>query len=300
MRSLAAQIGRMDMNGHLLALFWKTENEIQKQRLDEVTALLNAYPGFLHEKPWGTPLLEHAAVYGNLEATKLMLDRGADVNSRSFKLLESSELTALLAAVEHGHMEVAKLLLDHGARVTDVTCRVFDFFIPPTADAPEGGETVDGIEGAERLFGSKDPKKWEQGPYNVLSYACHDNNAAMVAFLLQHGAAAVIDHRNRNDKVAADLTTDPLINSLLEFAAGNSIELPVEATALLVAQAPVARRREAVALMWTLGQLKAGLDGASKHHILMFAIREWIRSSGEEAAAAAAEPAAAAEAAADP
>ncbi|KAK5633165.1 hypothetical protein RRF57_008879 [Xylaria bambusicola] len=56
--------------------------------------------------------LHHAAYEGKIEVVRLILARGACVNSRS-RLFGS----ALLAAVEGGHVEIAELLLKQGANV---------------------------------------------------------------------------------------------------------------------------------------------------------------------------------------
>ena len=47
----------------------------------------------------------------DLEKTRLLLDRGADVNARS----EDSRTALLIAAGQFGSREVVKLLLDRGA-----------------------------------------------------------------------------------------------------------------------------------------------------------------------------------------
>lgn len=56
--------------------------------------------------------LQAAAYSGDLEAVKLLLDRGADVNIQAGK-----HGTALQAAASKGYQDIVKLLLDHDAEV---------------------------------------------------------------------------------------------------------------------------------------------------------------------------------------
>jgi beta-lactamase regulating signal transducer with metallopeptidase domain len=56
-----------------------------------------------------------AAGLGQLEAVRLLLDRGADVN-----LAAGGEGTPLIAAAREGHTDIVSLLLDRGARIDQV------------------------------------------------------------------------------------------------------------------------------------------------------------------------------------
>jgi ankyrin repeat protein len=62
-----------------------------------------------------TPLM-HAAWYGYLRLTKLLLDHGADVNH-----VNNDGWTALIIASETGHEEIVQVLLDHGAGYRELT-----------------------------------------------------------------------------------------------------------------------------------------------------------------------------------
>jgi ankyrin repeat protein len=59
-----------------------------------------------------TDSLHDAARSGNLDRTKALLDRGADVNKKS-----GYGQTALHRAASHGHEQVVALLLERGADV---------------------------------------------------------------------------------------------------------------------------------------------------------------------------------------
>ena len=55
--------------------------------------------------------LTQAAELGNLNIVRLLLETGADINSRGH-----DKMTALHMAASKGHLEVVKLLLEHGAK----------------------------------------------------------------------------------------------------------------------------------------------------------------------------------------
>ena len=58
-----------------------------------------------------TPL-QIACEYGHLDVTRLLIDKGADMNQ-----VDNFERTLLTAACLHGHLDVARLLIDNGANV---------------------------------------------------------------------------------------------------------------------------------------------------------------------------------------
>ena len=65
--------------------------------------------------PPGVSLLHQACVLGDIDVIKLMVDKGADVNAKTW-----AQWTPAKLAVTYGHFEVAQLLLDSGARVDDI------------------------------------------------------------------------------------------------------------------------------------------------------------------------------------
>jgi uncharacterized protein len=81
---------------------------------------------------FGNTPLKVACVRGDLEAVRVLLAAGAEVNA-----IVEDECTALHYAAGFGHVEVAQILLDHGAR-TDVRNR---FGRTPVEDARLSGKT---------------------------------------------------------------------------------------------------------------------------------------------------------------
>ncbi len=77
------------------------------ERLLSEGAEINAMKG-----PFKTSILMEAAVRGNVEVMKLLIEHGADVN-----MADKDGWTALMGAVVQGHTESVKLLLKHGAKV---------------------------------------------------------------------------------------------------------------------------------------------------------------------------------------
>lgn len=90
---------------------YKGQTDVMKDLLDkradpnESGACAFGWPGV-------TPL--YCAVYGgHMEATKVLVDRGADVDARDVK----GGWTALAVAAHRGHADIAKLLIERGADI---------------------------------------------------------------------------------------------------------------------------------------------------------------------------------------
>jgi len=56
--------------------------------------------------------LHYAAAWGHLAIVRLLLDRGANINSR-----DKHKSTPFIAAAEHGHISIVRELLDRGANI---------------------------------------------------------------------------------------------------------------------------------------------------------------------------------------
>src|SRR5262245_43133831 len=78
-----------------------------------------------HTRPPDSPLVG-AAIRGNVEAVRSLLDAGADPNEREERLAPYGR--ALYSAVYGRHFELAKLLLEHGANPNQA--------VESSADAP--------------------------------------------------------------------------------------------------------------------------------------------------------------------
>lgn len=153
---------------------------------EELKALLDKDLSANAKTPGGTPLLQLVAT--DLDKTKLVLGRGADVNART-----STGFTALTVAANYrGTTEVVRTLLAHGARiertVKDAKGNI-DTTVPlPLFLASGTGE----VEKARLLVDHGDPVDgiWTRpgGKYTPLMNAIDMGDAAMVRYLLDAGA----------------------------------------------------------------------------------------------------------------
>ena len=111
--------------------------EILRRRLDELAARIEADPELVHRRfrdldvgstggrrllLHGATLLHVAAEYGGIDAARLLLERGADVNARA--AVDGAGIggqTAIFHAVtqfDDGGVPMAQLLVEHGADLT--------------------------------------------------------------------------------------------------------------------------------------------------------------------------------------
>ena len=121
------------------------------------------------------PLIINAAVNGQVEEVKSLLDLGADVNVRN-----GSDWTPLHFAAWNGHSTVASILLQNDARVDAVTI----YRSTPLHLAWKGG-----LEVAEVLIisGAKIDAR-DVDKMTPLHWACKEGNLEVAEFLLQNGA----------------------------------------------------------------------------------------------------------------
>ncbi len=86
----------------------------KKGLLDEVRLLVERGASVDSRGTWGMTPLMWAASKGHGKVVRLLLDRGADVNAQA-----SNSSTALMWTAFAGHRHLVKLLLDRGARIND-------------------------------------------------------------------------------------------------------------------------------------------------------------------------------------
>ena len=157
-------------------------------RTGELRGLLAQTPDLVHARREhfdATPL--HAA-RGHLEAARLLLECGADVNAIDS---EEQRLTPLHGRAEHGDVALVELLLQHGALVTadscmstPLHCAVGGFQHTPPLHWREVAERLVAA-GADINAGSHfrgDPN------WTPLHHAAWRNHVAAVAWLLERGA----------------------------------------------------------------------------------------------------------------
>lgn len=111
------------------------DNAIIAGDLAKLQSLLAADPSLIgaKDKKDLTPLMVAAAM-GNLDAAKLLLDRGAPLEEKDDK-----KFTALLLAASEGQTDVVKLLLEKGAQVD---ARTYEGATPLTFAASKGHPDV--------------------------------------------------------------------------------------------------------------------------------------------------------------
>jgi hypothetical protein len=90
----------------------------EENNLDILTLLLDAKTDTEERIAGETPLML-ASKNGHVDAVKLLLDRGAQINARNPDTPGSKRgMTALMFAAQQGHNDVVRVLLEHGADVT--------------------------------------------------------------------------------------------------------------------------------------------------------------------------------------
>lgn len=141
---------------------------------EQLDVLLKEDPKRVAERtPFGWTPLHIAAFAGNAANTQLLIDRGADVNSRAKSKFRNTPLqTALLS----GQYATAKLLLDHGA---DALVRQAEGFTPLHEAAESGREDLVKLLIS---YGAEITSRADDGttPLDVAKKAKHDNLVALL------------------------------------------------------------------------------------------------------------------------
>jgi ankyrin repeat protein len=142
---------------------------------EQLDALLKEDPKRVSERsPFGWTPLHVAAFAGNTATTELLIERGADVNSRAESKFRNTPLqTALLS----GQYATAKLLLAHGA---DAMVRQAEGFTPMHEAAQSGREDLVKLL---LSYGAEITSRADDGstPLDVAKKAKHDNVVALLS-----------------------------------------------------------------------------------------------------------------------
>ncbi len=148
-------------------------------KLERLQALLQAQPGLANAlAPDGFQPLGLACFFGHVEAARLLVEAGAEVNSPS---RNAQKVMPLHSAAASRSLEIARLLLEADA---DPNARQNDGFTP-LQEAAHNGQ----IEMANLLLkhGAVIDMAQDEGD-TALSIARKAGHSAMVDFLLKHGA----------------------------------------------------------------------------------------------------------------
>ena len=170
---------RMDVVNELLASgielnVYEAAGTGQTERLKQ---LITADPSLInsHSHDGFTPL-GLAVFFGQPEAVKILLERGADVNLAS---RESMKVTPLASASAARQLEIARMLIEHGA---DVNARAAGDFTPLHEAAASGK-----IDFAQLLLDhGADPNAKASDGKTPLDYAREHGRDEMVEFLTRY------------------------------------------------------------------------------------------------------------------
>jgi len=144
-----------------------------KQLVEEMPTQAKTY------SPDGFPVIALAAVFGNLEVTEYLFEKGADINAVA---TNGTGYNALTGAVASGHTTLVSWLLANGA---DPNYRYGAGYSPLLTAAANGHLGIVSIllaSGADLQAQTNDGK-------TALSFAQERGQAEVVEFLRSHGAA---------------------------------------------------------------------------------------------------------------
>lgn len=156
---------------------WQVLNAARDGDASRLRTMLKADPTLVDAEFWYTPPLHFAVREGHLEATRMLLDAGADIFHRSLYAQE----TLLQIALDRGHDEVANLLRDElGLRVSSSGTR------HAIHEAVSNGDA----DTAERLL-AEEPDLVNRGDHlgrRPLHFAVEAGRADLVGRLIDLGA----------------------------------------------------------------------------------------------------------------
>lgn len=156
---------------------WQVLNAARDGDVSRLRAMLKADPTLVDAEFWYTPPLHFAVREGHLEATRMLMEAGADIFHRSLYAQE----TLLQMALDRGHTEVANLLRDElGRRVSSSGTR------HAIHDAVSAGDA----DTVEKLLASE-PELVNRGDHlgrRPLHFAVEAGRADLVDRLIDLGA----------------------------------------------------------------------------------------------------------------
>ena len=200
---------------------------IKENNIEAVKLLLERGADINTKDKDGRTALMYAASAGCTETVKLLLDHGADINAKT----KYGYRTALMLAAIGGHTETVKLLLERGADVNTIG----EFDRPALMCAALEGHT----EIVNLLLDhSADIHAKDKDGRTALMWAAHNGHTGIVNLLLDHGADIhAIDELDRTAlMLAADGEHTEIATTLIELGA----DIPEDKTDIMITleQAP--------------------------------------------------------------
>lgn len=129
--------------------------------------------------------LIYAIIHNDITSVKILATNQVDINMRY--LYESELQSPLHIAVRHGHLEIAKILIDNGANVNTKSAKTghSPLYIAANLNNLEIMELLL----TSTPFGTKaDVNITDYGGWTPLHIACRNNNLTAVQLLLNHQA----------------------------------------------------------------------------------------------------------------